>query len=250
MNIAITTKILSKKTKNNPLIMHINPIGLTRVSKNNKERFEKFDFFLNNVRNSGGNIAIPSYSYSYVKEEVYDIRKTPSSLDVVSEYLRKKNIYKRTIDPNFSYLLFGNGFSKEHFEISKYSTFGNNSLIDDVFIQDGYLGAIGGALEYLTEIHYLERKLNINYRFDKLFNGVTIDKSGIKNNSSSVFYCRDLELKHSVSFVQLKSDLRESGLIEEWIVIEYNLKIEVVKFKLVYEFIKNKLLHNPKYLWA
>ena len=97
---------IASKTKNNPLIIHINPIGLIRLGHNNEERFNKFNTILNDIQNSGGNIAIPTYSYSYARNELYDMRNTPSNLDVVSEYLRKKNVLKRTIDPNFSYLLF------------------------------------------------------------------------------------------------------------------------------------------------
>ncbi len=244
-----TTSMVSDNIKDNPLLLHISPIGLFRMGSSNKERFNKFHSFLNDVKYSGGNIAIPVYSYSYTKNKVFDVNNTPSSLESVSEYLRNKNKNKRTVDPNFSYLLFGNSFSNRHLEVGECSTFGVNSLIDDVFIQDGYLGAVGGALEYLTEIHYIERKLNVDYRVDKIFNGITIDRHGKKNNTSSVFYCRDLELDYFVSLVQLKNDLIKAGLVEEWVINEYKLKIEVLKFKSAYEFIKNKLPNNPRYLW-
>ena len=236
------------KTKNNPLIIHINPIGLVRLAYNNEERFNKFNTILNDIQNSGGNIVIPTYSYSYAQNKVYDMRNTPSSLDEVSEYLRKKNIIKRTIDPNFSYLMFGNNFSKRHFEIADSSSFGNNSLIDDVFKQDGYLGAIGGALEYLTEIHFIEKKLGVDYRFDKKFEGVTISNTGKKKHSTNTFFCRDLSSNHTVSLIQLKHDLIEQKLVEEWIIDEHNLSIKVIKFRVIYDFIKEKIIKNSKYL--
>ena len=103
----MTISTVANKTKNNPLIMHINLIGLFRLGHNNEERFNKFNIILNDIQNSGGNIAIPTYSYSYAQNKLYDMKNTPSKLGVVSEYLRKKNVLKRTIDPNFSYLLFG-----------------------------------------------------------------------------------------------------------------------------------------------
>ena len=81
---------VASKTKNNPLIIHINPIGLIRLGHNNEERFNKFNNILNDIQNSGGNIAIPTYSYSYAQNKLYDMRNTPSNLEVVSEYLRKK----------------------------------------------------------------------------------------------------------------------------------------------------------------
>jgi len=237
------------KTKNNPLIIHINPIGLVRLAYNNEERFNKFNTILNDIQNSGGNVAIPTYSYSYVKNILYDVRNTPSMLDEVGEYLRKKNVIKRTIDPNFSYLLFGNNFSTRHFEIGDSSSFGSDSLIDDVFLQDGYLGAIGGALEYLTEIHFIEKKLGVDYRFDKKFKGVTISNSGKKKHSTTTYFCRDLSGPYDTSLIQLKHDLIAEKLVEEWIIDDHNLKIKVIRFRVIYDFIREKIINNPKYLW-
>ena len=240
---------VASKTKNNPLLIHINPIGLFRLGHNNEERFNKFNNILNDIQNSGGNIAIPTYSYSYVENKPYDMRNTSSNIDEVSEYLRKKNVIKRTIDPNFSYLLFGNNFSTRHFEIGDSSSFGSDSLIDDVFLQDGYLGAIGGALEYLTEIHFIEKKLGVDYRFDKKFKGVTISNSGKKKNSTTTFFCRDLSLKNYIpTFMRLNHDLIAEKLVEEWIIDDHNLKIKVIRFRVMYDFIREKIIDNPKYL--
>ena len=240
---------IASKTKNNPLIIHINPIGLIRLGHNNEERFNKFNAILNDIQNSGGNIAIPTYSYSYAQNKLYDMRNTPSNLDVVSEYLRKKNALKRTIDPNFSYLLFGNNFSTRHFEISDSSSFGSDSLIDDVFLQDGYLGTIGAEpLKYLTEIHFIEKKLGVDYRFDKKFKGVTISNSGKKKHSTTTFFCRDLNLSYVPTFMQLNHDLIAEKLVEEWIIDDHNLKIKVIKFRVIYDFIREKIIDNPKYL--
>ena len=240
---------VSNKIKNNPLVLHINPIGLLRLDHTNQERFNKFNLILNTIQHNGGNIAIPTYSYSFTSNKVYDVRNTPSELDEVSEYIRIKNPLKRTMDANFSYLLFGNNFSDKFYKSIDYSSFGENSLIEDIFLQDGYLGAIGGVIEYLTEVHYLERKLNVDYRFDKKFSGSAIDKNNKKQKYTLTYYCRDLKSDYAVSFVQLKNDLKEEGLIETWFIDKYKLKLEVIKFKVLYNFIEAKLLNNPKYLW-
>ena len=224
-------------------------MGLIRIGKNNEERFKVLNEFLNDIKSSNGNIAIPTYSYSYAKNKLFDIIKTPSELGEVSEYLRKRNVEKRTYDPNFSYLLFGDNFSNRHLKDGDSSSFGEGSFIEDIYLQDGYLGSIGGALEYLTEIHYIEKKLNMDYRFDKVFKGKTIDIDGQVQFNNSTFYCRDLGEKYNASFVQLKHDLLKENLIEEWKVNDISLKFQVIKFRKLFDFIKNKLINNPKYLW-
>jgi aminoglycoside 3-N-acetyltransferase len=245
----LTTEELSSNIQHTPLIIHINPIGLIRTGKNNVSRFLKLNTVLNKIKDYGGNMAVPAYSYTYTKNEIYDLVNTPSDLNEISEYLRANNKDKRTADANFSYLLFGDGFSNRHFSVSDYSSFGEGSLIDEVYNKDGYLGAIGGALEYLTEIHYLERKLNVSYRFDKIFKGASISTNGKVVNNQVTYFCRDLEADYSVSFVQLKEDIRLEGLVKIWRLEEYSLKIEVVKIQELYAFIKEKLLNNPEYLW-
>jgi aminoglycoside N3'-acetyltransferase len=242
----LTIQEVANNTKYEPLIIHINPLGLFRMGDSNKERFLHLNIVLNKIQKNGGNIATPAYSYSYTKNEIYDIKNTHSSLDEISEYLRKNNKIKRTIDPNFSYVLFGNGFSNRHLVMSDYSSFGEGSLIDEVFNKDGYLGAIGGALEYLTEVHFLERKLNVAYRFDKVFKGISIGNNGKNNNNKVTYFCRDYS--YLPSFIKLKKDLLSSGLVSVWKITDLNLQIEVVKIQELYLFIKEKLEFNSEYL--
>jgi len=245
----MTTKEFSQKTKENPMSIHINPIGLFRMARSNEERFFKFNSFLQEVEINNGNVAIPTYSYSFVKNEIYNQNETASSLDKASEYLRVQNKSKRTSDAMFSYLLFGKSFSNRHFTSKNYASFGEKSLIEDIYQKNGYLGAIGGVIEHLTEIHFLERKLNVDYRFDKQFSGVIIDQNSKEEEQTITYYCRDLESDYTPSFLQLKQDLKESNLIETWYIKEYNLKIEVIKFHDVFNFIKKKIKLNPQYLW-
>jgi aminoglycoside 3-N-acetyltransferase len=230
------------------MIIHINPLGLLRMGKSNLGRFSSLNALLNKVQNYDGNIAVPSYSYTYTKNEVYKINSTPSELGAVSEYLRVNNAHKRTIDANFSYLLFGNGFSDKHLEVSNYSTFGNESLIGEVFNKSGYLGVIGGVWEHLTEVHYIEKIIKVGYRFDKDFNGITINNRGESIDSIITFFCRYLNSDNSACFKRLKKDLMSSGLIKTWKISEYDLKIEVVKAQDLLLFIKGKILLDSRYL--
>jgi len=148
----MTMSTIVKKTKYNPLILHINPIGLLRIGDNNESRFEKFNTILNNIQNAGGNIAIPTFSYSYAQNKLYDMINTPSNLDEVGEYLRKKNVKKRTIDPNFSYLLFGNNFTMDVFPL-------DDVPFNIIFIIY-YLYILNFHIMYTLKIPYFSNSLN------------------------------------------------------------------------------------------
>jgi aminoglycoside 3-N-acetyltransferase len=241
---------LALKITTNPLIIHINPIGMLRIANSNLERFEKLNSIFIEIQNYGGNLAIPTYSYSYTNNEIYDVINTETSLDSLSEYLRKKNKFKRTIDPNFSYLLFGNNFDNKHFSVTDYDSFGVESLIDDIYLHNGYLGAVGGALNYLTEYIYLENKFKVNYRYDKKFEGITIDYQGNKKKSIVTYFCKNRELYTKASLEKLQYDLRAGDLIEELTINEYELTIELIRIKVLANFVQEKILADPKYLWA
>ena len=51
--------------KNEMMILHVNPIGLIRVAKKNINRFDEFNSWLNDVKNKGGNIALPVFIFIY-----------------------------------------------------------------------------------------------------------------------------------------------------------------------------------------
>jgi aminoglycoside 3-N-acetyltransferase len=245
---SLSIKELSNHLSSNPLMLHINPVGLAWLGEDNKQRYSSLDIILNDIQNNGGNIAVPTYSYSYTKDEVYDIYNTPSALNGVSEFLRKENIDKRTADANFSYLMFGSSFSSKHLKVLNYSTFGKDSLIDEVYNKDGYLGVIGDALEYLTEVHYLEKRLNVSYRSDKIFKGASINTDGEIIHNQLTYFCRDLKSNYSGSLLRLKEDIRLEGIVKKWKLKEYNIVFEVVKIQELCAFIKEKLLNNTKYL--
>ena len=178
------------------------------------------------------------------------MNKTPCVLEKLSEYLRKKNIFNRTCDPNFSYLLYGNNFDCRHKKVHDYNTFGDGGLIDDIFKSNGYLCALGGVLEHLTELHYIENKLKLSYRSNKIFNGNTIDYKGIKHNQNIIYYCRDLDSNYISSFVKFKKDIRESGFLKNIFIKGYEMRLEVLKFKDCYDFLKEKISSDPRYCWG
>lgn len=247
----ITIEAFAERTREHPMALHLNPIGLIRLGKTNEERFDTFHTLLHDAEQCGANIAIPTFTYSFVGEkEVFNVKETPSTLDPVSEYLRIRNPRKRTLDANFSYLVFGKNFSARHFNVGNVSSFGEGGLIEEIYTKDGYLCAIGGVLEHLTEIHFIERKLGLRYRFDTEFEGIVIDGHDNKSTRTMTYCCRDLNSDYIASFLQLKHDLREMGLVERWSIEGYDMRLEVIKFKRLYNFIREQVRFNPKYLWG
>lgn len=239
--------LIAEKTKHNPAAIHIDLIGLIRLGKNNEERLEQFSEILSSVAVNGGNICIPSYSLSYTNNEEYNIIETPSNIGIVAEHIRKKFPRKRTVDPLFSYVTFGNEISNKHFEVTDYESFGNNSLIEELFEKDGYICSIGGVFRNCTEIHFIEKLLDVKYRADKIFKGSIIDYEGKNHKQQVTFFCKTFDHNLWYNFKNLEEDLKRDGLMEIFKANGQEIFIEGIKFKILYEFVEKKIKKDYKY---
>lgn len=115
---------------------------------------------------------------------------------------------------------------------------------------DGWIGSVGGVIKSTTEIHHIERKLEVSYRFDKEFSGM------VKNNSSlyeqkNIFFCRDLDFYNETMLGSdlslLYEDLEQARKIKE-ININNDFLLEYVSYSDIFEMTKKQLFTNPYYL--
>lgn len=221
--------------------------GIIRLADTASECIEAFHRILLEVESKGGNIAFPVFSYSYPNNEKYSLRDTPSALGKFSDYLRKKNAGRRTGDAIFSYLLFGTKFDRKYLTLDDYESFGDDSLIADVFRSNGSLLSIGSRLQYTTAVHYIERKIGVPYRSTKDFCGTAVDLSGNKKNQTIAFYCRDLSQNLRPDFHLFVKEARAEGLVKNWI-NDPDCILEAVNFQEAETFLRRKFENNPLYL--
>ena len=240
-------------TRERPMFVHFDSIGLLYLGNKNQDRLKCFDAILNGVAESGGNLIVPVFSYSFCQRNVFNVDRSPTTLGESHEFLRKRNLGKRTSDGIFSYLVFGSHpvFSP-HLEKRKVQDcFGSCSLIENIFELDGWIGAIGGCIHKTTEIHHIEKKIGAPYRFDKEFPGDVIHPGGERYRQSAIFFCRDLEFSERTS---LTTDLRRmyADMESENKIMELNIRgdflLEHVPFQRIYEHAKARVVGEPHYL--
>ena len=242
-------KKLSELTTDNPAFIHLDMLGLTKLAKDNETRLSEFADLLSEIGDKGGNICIPSYSLSYTRKEDYDILCTPVvNAGVVSEFIRQKFSMKRTVDALFSYIIFGNKLSKRHFETGDYDSFGRGSLIEEVFEKDGYIWTIGGVFKNSTEIHFIEKKLNVDYREDKVFSGTIIDIEGKPHRQNVTFFCKNFDYRYWYDFKRVENDLRSDGLMEVIKQEGFPVFVSGVKFRTLFEYLKLKIEKDKRYI--
>ncbi|MEA3314779.1 MAG: AAC(3) family N-acetyltransferase [Campylobacterota bacterium] len=249
MKINSISQFLLDKFEDKPMSIHLDLIGLLRLGKNNKERLENFREILLSVEDKGGTILIPTYSMSYTKNEFYNIKNSSSEVGIVTEFLKDKDYNKRTYDPLFSYLIYSKKEYNQFYKVNNFNCFGENSLIEMLYNNNGFLSTIGCGMRMLTEIYFLENKFGINYRYNKTFKGTTLTTEGEEINTEVTYFCRDIEKYPNLlsNFITLENDLIKNNIVEKW---NYDniFSINSVSFKKIENFILRKIKEDPFYL--
>lgn len=147
--------------------------GKTPVDFNRREYMQVLFQVLNDL--DVKNIIVPTFTYSFCNNEVYDVKKSKTSMGALSEYFRKQLGRFRTMDPLLS-LSVPETMKSEFDHVSAHSL-GLGSGLDVVHnlknVNFLFLGVPMG--ECFTYLHYIEKILDVPYRFDLPFEGEIID---------------------------------------------------------------------------
>lgn len=148
-----------------------------------------------------GNIIIPAFSYSWgmdSPEKYFDVRNTPGKVGIFPEYFRIRNDVSRSLDPMFSFAIWGKD-RKWLSENKDKTSFGKGSLYDKIKRLNAKLISFGLKKYDPTFIHYVEQYFHENiseldYRFVKKFEGTIVDYSGHEYRDYQYCFSRRLEM--------------------------------------------------------
>ena len=154
-----------------------------------------------------GTLIFPSFTYSFCNNENYDVRNSKTSMGALIEHIRKKDGVKRSLDPVLSMIAMGKNENSVEGDVGNHSL-GKNSVFNRLHNCDNVKFLFFGAdfTEYFTYVHYVEKMLEVPYRFDKEFSGKIIDYDG--NEYEDIHYihtqCGGVKLKN---YQQMKEEL-------------------------------------------
>ena len=131
------------------------------------------------------NVIMPVFSYSFNNGKDFDVKESRSLMGTLSEAFRKMEGVYRTIDPICSFAVKGKlGEDYKAFK-NENNALGKNSCYDFLDKQSDVKYLFFGAdlAESFTYVHYVERIINVPYRFDMTFNGNITDYDGKTYNT-------------------------------------------------------------------
>ena len=126
---------------------------------------------------SKGTLIFPTYSWEFCKKKYFDYNLTKSVCGSLSNLtLLNKKVFKRTLNPIFSFTVFGKNSDKlikmQHSNsFSLNSPFGYmiRNKAKNLFIDLDYKDA-------MTFVHVAEQTERVSYRYEKTFSGIYVDK--------------------------------------------------------------------------
>ena len=194
-----------------------------------------------------GAIYLPAFTYTFGDDKIFNPNEETgiSKMGTLSLASFKKG-HARSNDPMFSVLGFGDIWDNFH-DYPSNSSFGPNSLFGELVNQDIRLlliGTGGGT----TLLHEVERRLGVDYRFDKTFTcQIYSEEDQEIRKLDWNAYVRDLSSENSLAdFRRLTIDLvRESIAYKVKLGKSYLLSYSIAE---VSDFVKEKLKSEPFYL--
>jgi len=141
----------------------------------------------------GGGLIVPTFTYSYRRNEIFDIKNTKSAVDigVFSEFIRKKDISVRNLDPLFSMTAVG-GSAVSLIQRRANNCFGEGSVYGELF--NNNVKFLGFGISYSTGLSgfmHIEKLANVPYRYDKVFSGKTKITESNTYNDIATHFIRD-----------------------------------------------------------
>lgn len=154
-----------------------------------------------------GTLIMPAFSYSFCKNEIFDMENTPSVIGILTEYFRKLPGVKRTWHPIFSFAI-GGKMLDEYLDVGP-DAFGHDSVYGKMLRDSGKIVMLGGNYGY-TFYHLCEEHVDVNHRYFKNFSGTIINRGRV-SFVNVPYFVRNLEMKSSLDEEKLSCFLLEEG---------------------------------------
>ena len=134
-------------------------------------------------------ILIPTFTYSFCRKKIFNIRKSLSEIGDFSNSCLKIKKFTRSMNPIFSFSTYN--FKNDLKLIDHNTCFGINSIFDYFQKKEGKIIVLGTSFEKsVTFLHHIEELHQVNYRYYKDFSGIVINKKNEKKKFKIKYFVR------------------------------------------------------------
>ena len=161
------------------------------------------------------NVVVPTFTYSFPNNEDYDIQNSRTSMGAFNEYVRRLPNRYRTEDPLLS-LSVPSSLEPLFDHVSNHSL-GIGSGLDIIHHMDNvkflFLGAEMG--DCFTYVHYVEKIMEVPYRFDMQFEGNVIYPDGEVKKRAQTIHTQCYGAKLPVKYDYFEQEMEDKGFLKK-----------------------------------
>lgn len=160
-------------------------------------------------------LIIPTFTYSFPNHEDYDVINTKTSMGAFNEYIRKMDGRYRTDDPLLSVSV-PISLKKLFDHVSDHSL-GKGSALDIVHNMDDvkflFFGAEMG--DCFTYVHYVEKIMEVPYRFDMPFEGKVIYPDGNSTMKRQIIHTQCYGVTLPPKYDYFENEMEAKGYLKK-----------------------------------
>jgi aminoglycoside 3-N-acetyltransferase len=163
---------------------------------------------------SEGTILFPLFNFDFPQNKYFSILSTPSQMGAVTEFARLNYEGFRTGHPIYSFYAIG-PLASEFKDLNNRSGYGPDSPFAKLLELDGKIASVDlDDQNSMTMYHFVEEKLNVDYRYFKTFSGNYENVNGVVTSESYVLFVRDLEKGVTTDVNRMGEILWREGLYQ------------------------------------
>lgn len=161
------------------------------------------------------NLIIPTFTYSFPNHEDYDIMMSKTSMGAYNEFVRKMKERYRTDDPLLS-LSVPSALKALFGTISEHSL-GIGSGLDIIHHMGGVKFLFFGAemADCFTYVHYVEKMMDVPYRFDMAFEGNVIYPDGQVKKRRQTIHTQCFGAKLPPKYDYFEREMEAKGFLKK-----------------------------------
>ena len=213
-NLELTTEDLKKQiqelgiNKGDVLCVHSELFKLGKPLLHKESFLKEIVILLQELVGKEGTLIMPTFSYSFCKNELFDLKVSSSTVGILTEYFRTMENVKRTKHPIFSFAVWGKK-QEEYLDIGP-DAFSLDSVYGKMIYDDGKILMLGANKGY-TFYYLAEEHMNVSHRYFKIFDGQVKDELGQVYDTKVPYFVRDLSIKSDVDEEKLARFLLDNG---------------------------------------
>lgn len=161
-------------------------LGRAKNCNTNDEISKMIVDSFHHVLGDNGTMLVPTYTYSFCNNQVFDVHNSLSTIGPFTEYFRKIDGVIRSCDPIFSVSGFGPKTKKLLTNLPN-TCFGIDSIYHRLVKNNAKICMVGLGLQWATFRHHIEEMARVPFRYVKQFSGHIKEHDTIKTETWNYF---------------------------------------------------------------